>query len=683
MPLDPSQRHAATCDAPIQLTLAGPGSGKTSTLTGRFIHLVRQGVDPRRILAVTFTKKAVEEMRQRISAALPDLLPKQLEIFTFHGFAYRCLRRNPAAAGLPSTVQIWDTPEQRAVFSKRRMYWNEDEDILDIIGSAKERLLDARTFEAALSRGEEVGKSAVEFFRVYEEALNRAGAIDFADMVPRLVQAMDRDPHHGRSIVRAYDHLLVDEYQDVNPGQDLLISHFVRAGVKLWAVGDDDQTLYAFRASDVEYILNFQERYPGSQVHILDRNYRSAPGIVRTAKKLIRKNEGRVDKDYSAVNQGSCDIVVRGYSMPAVEARQVAAAISQLISDGLEPRQMAVLYRSGTIGLHFQAALRALDIPFEVRGAGDFWQSSPAKLFVGSLHYLRDPRSTAALEKMGTGKRGDITRERLDLIDRRTRRDFQSSCAQVRRIVAEALPIRASGRERAEWESIVDGVAMLAASCSSVEELEARIAEQTQAAKRPHANSVVLSTVHSAKGLEWDTVFVVGLEDGVMPHGNSADIEEERRVAYVAVTRAKRRLALTYAAERFGTKSDPSPFLFEMHHPEVIWTGPNMAGADSRLPLASLGERAQLATKRSHPTSGPTARRTSRETASPGSRPWTSREDTRLQAAYASSSSLEEMSLILKRSPDEIVSRLVALKFLPSRNPHDALSAEYLRRSLR
>ena len=150
MPLDPSQRSAATCDAPIQLTLAGPGSGKTSTLTGRFIHLVRQGVDPRRILAVTFTKKAVEEMRQRISAALPDLLPKQLEIFTFHGFAYRCLRRNPAAAGLPSTIQLWDAPEQRAVFSKRRMYWNEDEDILDIIGSAKERLLDARTFEASL-----------------------------------------------------------------------------------------------------------------------------------------------------------------------------------------------------------------------------------------------------------------------------------------------------------------------------------------------------------------------------------------------------------------------------------------------------------------------------------------------------------------------------------------------------
>src|SRR3954452_15688101 len=111
MPLDPSQRRAATCDAPIQLTLAGPGSGKTSTLTGRFIHLVRQGVDPRRILAVTFTKKAVEEMRQRIYAALPDLPPKQLEIFTFHGFAYRCLRRNPVAAGLPSSIQLWDTPQ--------------------------------------------------------------------------------------------------------------------------------------------------------------------------------------------------------------------------------------------------------------------------------------------------------------------------------------------------------------------------------------------------------------------------------------------------------------------------------------------------------------------------------------------------------------------------------------------
>jgi ATP-dependent exoDNAse (exonuclease V) beta subunit len=224
---------------------------------------------------------------------------------------------------------------------------------------------------------------------------------------------------------------------------------------------------------------------------------------------------------------------------------------------------------------------------------------------------------------------------------------------------------------------------MLAASCSSVEELEMRIAEQTQAAKRPHANSVVLSTVHSAKGLEWNTVFLVGVEDGVMPHGNSVDIKEERRVAYVAITRAKRRLALTYAAERFGTKSDPSPFLFEMKHGEVIWTGPNLAGADSRLPLASVGDRAQLAAKRSQPRPGPTSPKSNRETASPGSRPWTSREDIRLQAAYASSTKLEEMSLILKRSPDEIVSRLVALKFLPTRNPYEALSAEYFRRSVR
>jgi ATP-dependent exoDNAse (exonuclease V) beta subunit len=284
---------------------------------------------------------------------------------------------------------------------------------------------------------------------------------------------------------------------------------------------------------------------------------------------------------------------------------------------------------------------------------------------------------------MGTGKRGDITRERLNLIDRRTRLHFQSSCAYVQRIIAEALPIRASGRERAEWESIVDGVALLATSCSSVEELETRIAEQTQAAKRPHANSVVLSTVHSAKGLEWDTVFLAGLEDGVMLHGNSDDIEEERRVAYVAITRAKRRLALTYAAERFGTKSEPSPFLFEMKRGDIIWTGPCMSNADSRLPLVSSEERAQLATKKSHPKSGPTPRWGSRETASPGATPWTSRDDTRLQAAYASSSSLEEMSLILKRSPDEIVSRLVALKFLPTRNPYGALSAEYLRRSLR
>jgi len=258
--LDPAQQAAAAAAARIQLVLAGPGSGKTTTLTGRFVHLVQRGVDHKRILALTFTKKAADEMKARIVKAL-DLEPSAgLTVATFHGFGFRHIRSNPQLAGLSDRFQLWDTPQQRQVFSSRRMWWNEEIDILDIIAGAKERLLDAEGFAAQIDDGDEVLGNAAEFFRVYEKALRSAGAIDFADMVPLLVRAMDNNSAFAAALTGAYDHVLVDEYQDVNPGQVRLIDHFVKAGASLWVVGDDDQVLYAFRAADVRYILDFPQK---------------------------------------------------------------------------------------------------------------------------------------------------------------------------------------------------------------------------------------------------------------------------------------------------------------------------------------------------------------------------------------------------------------------------------------
>ena len=198
--LDPSQRIAATTATNVQLVLAGPGSGKTTTLTGRFIYLVQQGIDRRRILALTFTKKAADEMKTRIVQALNLPSGKDLTVATFHGFAFRHLRRDPAAAGLSEHFQLWDTPQQRHVFNSRRMWWNEEIDILDIIGGAKERLLNAETFAAQINddvEDDNMLRKALEFFTVYENSLRAADAIDFADMVPLLVQAMVRFPEYS------------------------------------------------------------------------------------------------------------------------------------------------------------------------------------------------------------------------------------------------------------------------------------------------------------------------------------------------------------------------------------------------------------------------------------------------------------------------------------------------------
>ncbi len=209
--LDPAQAVAAKSAAEIQLTLAGPGAGKTSTLAGRFLYLVGKGANPARILVMTYTKKAADELKARLVKLLDLPSPKGLPIATFHAFAFRQLRRDPAAAGLPERFPLWDAAEQRQIFSSRRMWWNEDQDILDIIGGAKERLLDAAAFERAAG-DDEVLKEAAVFFRVNETALKAAGAIDFADMVPLVTDAMDRSESYRRTITSAFDHLLVDEY---------------------------------------------------------------------------------------------------------------------------------------------------------------------------------------------------------------------------------------------------------------------------------------------------------------------------------------------------------------------------------------------------------------------------------------------------------------------------------------
>jgi len=186
--LDPAQSAAAKGQAAIQLTLAGPGSGKTSTLTGRCVHLIRQGVDPARILAVTFTKKRPTKCVAASQGCRELPSPSSLHVMTFHAFAFRLLKKNPGMAGLSEGFRLWDAPEQRHIFSSRRMWWNEETDILDIIGGAKERLLDADGFAASIDRDDDALVEAVEYFRVYQQALRDAGAIDFADMVPLIAR---------------------------------------------------------------------------------------------------------------------------------------------------------------------------------------------------------------------------------------------------------------------------------------------------------------------------------------------------------------------------------------------------------------------------------------------------------------------------------------------------------------
>ena len=697
--LDPSQRRAASADHPIQLVLAGPGSGKTSTLVGRFRHLSDSGVDPQRIMALTFTKKAAEEMRLRIARDLALDNPAELRVFTFHSLALRCLQRKPHLAGLPERIDVWSAHQQRAVFSARRMYWNDEGDILDIIAGAKEQLLDAGAYARSLARDDEAGHRAAAFFATYEAALREAGAIDFADMVPLLLRAMADHPAYGRAVSGAVDHLLVDEYQDINLGQHRLIEHFRSGGVHLWAVGDDDQTLFTFRAADIRYTLDFKRRHRDAVLHLLDRNYRSTPEIVAGAKRLIGRNRDRFAKDYGPALEAAGAVAIRGYSTPDAEVRQVVRAIRTLLRDGVAPSEIAVLYRAGSTGLAFQGALEALHIPFDVRGAGDLWQSAAAKLFLGALFYLLDADESRAIEKMGTGKRGESVRRRLDKVPPSGRASFADACRHARRVVSDALPKKSAEREQRDWANLCDALAGLAAECDGLDGLMERIAEQSRALRRPSGDAVVLSTIHSAKGLEWEAVFVVGLEEGVMPVAG-AEIEEERRVAYVAVTRAKRILGLTYAAERGGSASKRSRFVAEFAGDAHVGTDPDHPDADVLLPLGPpyQAEPAPAKAKKVEAVPpGPAASRARAEgTRDKGTREtgaakrgyavdpadvtpfapdpeaaaaqWTARDDAKLQSSFAIAGDLGEICAATGKTPEAVLSRLVRLKLVASKS---------------
>jgi DNA helicase-2/ATP-dependent DNA helicase PcrA len=499
---------------------------------------------------------------------------------------------------------------------------------------------------------------------------------------------MDRHPDYAAAITGAYDHVLVDEYQDINPGQVQLIDRFVAADVKLWAVGDDDQTLYAFRAADVRFIVDFPRKFRGVEVHTIGRNYRSAVEIVAAANRLVANNRERCRKDCKPVTAEPGEMVIRGYRSAEIEARQVAKAVATLIGRGQSPREIAVLYRTGTVGLAMQPALQALKIPYEVRGAGDLWQSVAARLVVGALLYLREGESVEAMSRMGSGRRSEIARSKLDPARAGAKLSFEGACRLVRETVAGAVPARASDRDRAEWVAIVDAVIALASSCRSVDDLVAKIAQQSASVQQAPENAVVLSTIHSAKGLEWETVFLIGMEQGVLPHANNEDVEEERRVAYVGITRAKRRIGVTFANRRFGQSSTPSQFLDEMAgvgRRHCVWTNPQQRGSDEYLPLLSDAERRRLH-NRAQPQHSRAELPRKPGGASDGHRaalpdngqarmarnthdgkparhglPWAGDEDDRLRAAFDAGDAIAAIATAHQRKISAITARLIRL----------------------
>ena len=620
--LNPEQREAVLHDKGPLLVLAGAGSGKTRVITHRLARLVETGADPRTILAVTFTNKAAAEMRER-AERLVGGRARLAFIGTFHSWALRLLRRHAAGAGLPPRFAIADAADQLAIVKEAMGELQISDQVLPPnavrarISHAKNALVSAERFEA--TQTDFAGERIARVYRLYERKLAAAGALDFDDLIFRAVRLLQERPEILAAERRRARHLLIDEYQDTNSAQDALVKLLGEGADSLCAVGDEDQAIYRWRGAEVEHILRFDQDFPGARIVPLETNYRSTSGILDAASALVANNRRRrVKRLRSARGEGAR---VRLWRFP--EDRSESEAVARaILNSGRAPAELAILYRTNAQSRAFEEELVRRRVPYVVVGGMKFYERAEVKDALAYVRLAVRPDDDLAFRRVVNVPArgiGTATLEKIDAAARESGRSWWEVSADPppgltdrARVALSRFRSRVEDlREKAgtyspsallEHVLSATGYAALYESSddpedqgrrenlqelvSSAREFErsnpegATVAEyldgvslatDTEAAAS-RGGAVTLSTLHAAKGLEFPAVFVVGLEEGYLPHGQSGEdpeeLEEERRLLYVGMTRAKDELTLTLSDRRlvYGRVEPrlPSRFMAEI-----------------------------------------------------------------------------------------------------------------------
>ena len=621
--LNGEQARAVTHgDGPL-LILAGAGSGKTKTLTHRIAYLIGElKVFPSRILAVTFTNKAAKEMRQRLAQLLDEEADNRQFMpwmGTFHSICVRMLRMDGAHIGLDRRFLIYDTDDQVSLMKqimKARGLTDKDikpRAVLSVISNAKNEMCSAEDFSMS-ARGPREQKIA-ELFFAYEKALKEAAALDFDDLLTKTVELLQNSPEIRRKWQRQFEYILIDEYQDTNAVQYALIKLLVNERRNLCVVGDDAQSIYSFRGADYTNILNFERDFPGTTVVKLEQNYRSTGAILGLANSLIQHNIHRTDKNLWTANGDGIDPKLWQLYNESEEALAIANEIQAQIVNGRQYGDVAVLYRTNAQSYAIERALRQSYIPYKIVGGLRFLDRAVVKDVLAYLRLLYQPSDRVSfLRIVNVPKRGIgavSVAKFLDWNDA-ARRDIVSGLLAVEEadnLTARAKrPLLELGKILEELQQEIDGspaeliekiikrtgygdfindgtpqaeermenIGVLLAEAKAYVDVPAFLEEMAlmSSADTAAEQQVTLMTLHAAKGLEFPVVFLAGLEEGILPHarvfdsGKADDIEEERRLCYVGVTRAREELFVSCASSRmqFGQigYNMPSRFLDEM-----------------------------------------------------------------------------------------------------------------------
>ena len=434
--------------------------------------------------------------------------------------------------------------------------------VLEAIDRFKDTLVSPKEAQSQARQAERSDRDELQqiasTYACYQQRLEREGLVDFGDLVWRSIHLLRDRP----SAATRFEHLLIDEYQDINPAQNALINGLLAQGGQLWVVGDDDQAIYGWRGSDVRYIHSFSKTYADATTYRLRRNYRSSKLIVDLAQALVSHNKRRLSKTLVAADVAtSRRICLNRCETEEHEAKWIATAVRKLIGSGVPPREIAILLRTNYQTVEFERALSRENIKFVIRGKGSFWDLPVVKALMSAI--WRASSQTVRAPWSGPGYLIEI----LDSVAETA--GGASFKTLVDQFVAKAISARPGAmapEQRIQWDGGAKRLGDESQGFSDAENFLDHCRKSSGRGTRAEdeREAVVLSTIHQAKGLEWQAVFVAGCEDELLPHWSAADEEEERRLLYVAVTRAKAFLTLTWAADRGGNKRNQSPFLDEL-----------------------------------------------------------------------------------------------------------------------
>jgi len=611
----PQLEAVTTIKGPL-LVLAGAGSGKTRVITHRIVHLIHQGIAPKNILAVTFTNKAAKEMRERVEKLVHEFPPSDRAVIdgmptvtTFHALGVRILREHHDVLGLRRHFTIYDRSDSlRAIKqSLERANYNPKEfEPRKILGKISRAKGDAKTpIEFKETSSSYPDRVAAEVWIHYEEIMRGEHALDFDDLLIKTLRLIEEYPHVREVLQNRYQYIHIDEYQDTNRVQFEIVRLLTGKEHNLCVVGDIDQNIYSWRGADIKNVLQFEKHFPNTKTILLEENYRSTKNIIGASNDVIVKNKNRVSKEVFTSNEEGEKISLYVAISGIDEAQYIAKTAKDLIADGTSPSSIAVLYRTNFQSRVLEEAFLDYGVPYQLLGT-KFFERKEVKDVLSYLRLALNPGGTADLArvinepargigkitmlKVMEGKRGELKGVILEkvarfdqiMVDIADTARTKPIMDTVKFIIARTgieTELKKGGTEDdlSRLENLRELVT-LAARYSELDpedaveallENAALQSDQDELKDKEEQDAVRLMTVHSAKGLEFPDVFISGLEEGLFPHERlddaETDHEEERRLFYVALTRAGKKLFLSYAHMRtiYGSQriNVPSSFL--------------------------------------------------------------------------------------------------------------------------